>query len=558
MSKELINNKSKKRILFLPLGGAGEIGMNLNLYGYQDEWLIVDCGVTFKDHQVLGAEVFMPKIDAIIENKLKISGMLITHAHEDHIGAVHHLWPYLKCPVYLTPFSAYLLKKRLIDAGLIEKVKLNIVKKESKFKVGKFSLELINISHSILEPNSVLITMGKEKVFHTGDWKIDENPTVGNKTNSKRLMEIGKEGINTIVCDSTNATVDGHSGSEKSVEHGIAKYIKNYKGRIFVTMFASNLERMLAIIRLAALNKREVGLIGRSMWRMSDAAKNVGYLDSSTKILSERLLRNIREDKFLAVCTGSQGEPLGALNRIVDGNHQHLNFRKGDRIIFSSRMIPGNEVGIGDLMNKLIDKGVDVIVPKKNNIHVSGHPAREELKLMYSWIKPKISIPVHGEAIHIKANAELAESLGVKNALKIKNGHLVEIIGSNARVIDQLLTGKIALNGHELIPTDSLLFKERKRMLFNGIVLINLLIGEAGDTLELPRIKLLAVLYDIDEKKLLEFSSFLNEQIESFIPISMKKEKALKEYIKKKAKRYLLNNFEKNPSIILDIIYISE
>ena len=558
MKIDLIKNKNKDKILFLPLGGAGEIGMNFNMYCYQNEWLIVDCGVTFKDHQVMGADVFMPSIDIIIENKLKISGMLITHAHEDHIGAVHHLWPFIKCPIYLTPFSAYLLKQRLIDSGLIDRVQLKIVQKESKFNIGKFKLELIDVSHSILEPNSVLITMGKEKVFHTGDWKIDDNPAVGNKTNIGRLIEIGKEGVSTIVCDSTNANVEGCSGSEKSVENGIAKYIKNYKGRIFVTMFASNLERMLAIIRLASIYKREVGLIGRSMWRMCDAAKNTGYLESTTKIYSEKLLRSISDEKFLSICTGSQGEPLGALNRIVDDIHPHISFKNGDRIIFSSRKIPGNDVNIGSLINKLIEKGVQIVLPKKNNIHVSGHPAIEELKLMYSWIKPKIAIPVHGEAIHIEAHANLAKSLGVKNILKVRNGSLVEISGNNVKIIDQIASGKLAVNGGELIPTDSKLFKERKRMLFNGVVTINLLIGDTGDIIELPRIKFLAVCYDIKKEQLYEFSSFINEQIRSFIPIKINNENQLKDFIKKKAKRYLQNNYEKNPSIILDIIYIAD
>ena len=558
MSNKKFYENSKNKIFFLPLGGAGEIGMNFNMYCYKNDWLIVDCGVTFKDHQVPGADVFMPNIDAIIENDLKISGLLITHAHEDHIGAVHRLWPYLKCPIYCTPFSAHLLKQRLIDAGLLDKVDLKVVEKESKFKIGTFGLELINMSHSILEPNSVLITMGKEKVFHTGDWKIDDNPTVGNKTNSQRLKEVGNEGINTIICDSTNANVEGYSGSEKTVENGIAKYIKNCKGRIFITMFASNLERMLAIIRLSNKFKREVGLIGRSMWRMCDAAKSVGYLDNNTKIASEKNLRNIRDDKFLAICTGSQGEPLGALNRIIDDTHPHISFKKDDRIIFSSRQIPGNEVSIGNLMNKLIDKGVEIIVPKANNIHVSGHPARDELKLMYSWIKPKVSIPVHGEAIHIKAHAELAKQFGVKNVLKVKNGNLVELSGAKVKIVDQFPSGKLAVNGQELIPTDALLFKERKRMLYNGVVAINLLIGDTGDLIEMPRIKFLAVLYEFKDNELFNFSSFVNEQLKSFIPINRSKENTMKEYIKKKIKRYINNNFEKNPSIILDIIYIAD
>jgi len=556
------NNNSnlieKDKIYFLPLGGTGEIGMNFNMYCYNNKWLIVDCGVTFKDHEALGSEVFMPNIEAIKENKFDISGMLITHAHEDHIGAVHHLWPFIKCPVYTTPFSAHLLKQRLIDQGIFDDVPLNIVEKESKFSIGEFKLELINISHSILEPNSVLLTMGKKKIFHTGDWKIDEKPQIGSKTNAKRLIEIGKSGVDTIVCDSTNANVLGSSGSENSVVKGLSDYIKSTNNRIFVTMFASNMERVFTVINLAKKHGREVGLIGRSMWRMTDAAKEVGYLKRNILLHSEKNLRNIPDKKFLAICTGSQGEPLGALNRLVDESHAHLAFKKNDRVIFSSRMIPGNEVGINNMMNKLIYKGVDVIVPKGNNIHVSGHPAKDELTLMYSWIKPNRSIPVHGEAVHISAHAEIASDCGVKDILKIKNGSLVDITNEKGKVINVLKNGKVALNGNELIPTDSRFFKERKRMLYNGVISINILISNTGDLLELPRIKMLAVLNLLDEASLLLLSEFLEDQLRPFIPIKKPRQNDVKDFIKKKMKRYLENNFNKSPSIILDIIYIDE
>ena len=548
----------KENIYFLPLGGTGEIGMNFNMYCYNNEWLIVDCGVTFKDHLIQGSEVFMPNIDVIKEQKLNIRGMLITHAHEDHIGAVHHLWPYIKCPIYLTPFSAYLLKQRLIDKGILDDVELNVVNKEASFMVGKFELQLINISHSILEPNSVLIKMGKKKIFHTGDWKIDEKPNIGSITNKNKLKEIGKKGVDTIVCDSTNANVKGVSGSENSIEDGLSKLIKGTKNRIFITMFASNVERILTIINLARKHGRQVGLIGRSMWRMTDAARKVGYLNENINILSEKNLRNLNDSNFLAICTGSQGEPLGALNRIIDDKHSHLSFKKNDRVIFSSRMIPGNEIGINNLMNKLIYKGVEIITPKNKNIHVSGHPAEEELSLMYSWIKPNMSIPVHGEAIHIDAHANVAKLNGVKNIVKIKNGALVDITSDAGKVVQILKHGKVALNGEELIPTDSVFFKERKKMLYNGTVNINILISATGDLLELPRIKFLAVLNELSENKLLLFSEYIEEQLSLYIPFKRSKENEVKEFLLKKIKKYLENNFYKNPSIILDIIYIEQ
>ena len=474
MNSQIKNITDKDKIYFLPLGGTGEIGMNFNMYCYQNEWLIVDCGVTFKDAIAIGSDVFMPSIEAISKYNFKIKGMLITHAHEDHIGAVHHLWPYLKCPIYLTPFSAYLLKQRLIDQGILNDVKLNVVEKESKFSIGKFKLELFNISHSILEPNSVLISMGDKKIFHTGDWKIDEKPNIGSYTDSEKFIDIGSRGIDTIVCDSTNANVQGFSGSEFSLEKQLSRLIKESKKRIFISMFASNVERILTIINLAKKYGRHVGLVGRSMWRMTDAAKKVGYLDASINLLSEKNLRDVPDDKFLAICTGSQGEPLGALNRLASDNHSYLSLKKNDTIIFSSRKIPGNEVSINNLMNKLIYKGVDIITPKNNDIHVSGHPAQEELKLMYSWIKPKKAIPVHGEALHISEHAKIAIEKGVSKVLKIKNGYLVDI-SNEGKVIKEIENGKVALNGNELIPTDSNFFKERKKMLYNGVVSINIL-----------------------------------------------------------------------------------
>ena len=557
MNSQIKNITDKGKIYFLPLGGTGEIGMNFNMYCYQNEWLIVDCGVTFKDAIAIGSDVFMPSIEAISKYNFNIKGMLITHAHEDHIGAVHHLWPHLKCPIYLTPFSAYLLKQRLIDQGIFDEVKLNVIEKESKFSIGKFKLELFNISHSILEPNSVLISMGNKKIFHTGDWKIDEKPNIGSYTDAEKFIKIGNKGIDVIVCDSTNANVQGFSGSEFSLEKQLSRLIKESKNRIFISMFASNVERILTIINLAKKYGRSIGLVGRSMWRMTDAARKVGYLDESLNLLSEKNLRDIPDNKFLAICTGSQGEPLGALNRLASNNHSYLSLKKNDTIIFSSRKIPGNEVSINNLMNKLIYKGVEIITPKNNDIHVSGHPAQEELKLMYSWIKPKIAIPVHGEAIHISKHAEIATEKGVSKVLKIKNGFLVDI-SNEGKLIKELESGKVALNGNELIPTDSNFFKERKKMLYNGVVSINILITETGDLLELPRVKFLAVLNEIENSLLEGFSEFIEELLNPYIPLNIAKENQIRNFLIKKIKKYLEHKFYKNPSIILDIIYIEE
>ena len=552
------NEKRIDEIFFLPLGGSGEIGMNFNMYGYKKQWLIIDCGVTFRDPETLGSEIFMPNLKTIMQENMKISGLFITHAHEDHIGAVQHLWPVLKCPIYTTPFSAHLLKQRLIDAGILDKVKLVVINKESKFSVGSFDLELINVNHSIVEPNAILIKCGNKKILHTGDWKLDDQPNIGNKTNIKKLKQIGKSGVHALVCDSTNANVEGVSGSENDLLKGFSKNIKNFPNRIFFTMFASNVERLNNIINLSKKLNREVGLIGRSMWRMFKAAKDTGYINLNTNVLSERNMKNVQKNKFLAICTGSQGEPLGALNRMADGIHPHINFFKGDRVIFSSRRIPGNEYSINNLINKLIEKEVEIILPREKDIHVSGHPAIEELKNMYSWIMPKIAIPIHGEASHIKSHYDLAKKIGVKDVVETNNGHCINIGGEKSNLVNKFFTGRVALNGEEIVPVDSSIFKERKKMLYNGVISVNFIVSETGDLQELPRIKMLAVYSEMDKKNLKDMSYYLHEQIKELIPLKMNKEDSTKEFLRKKLKKYISNNFYKTPSIIIDIIYLED
>ncbi len=544
----------KGDLFFLPLGGAGDIGMNFNLYGCDNQWIIVDCGVSFKDSDTPGVDVFMPDISVLKSHEKNIKGLLVTHAHEDHIGGVHYLWPYLKCPVYATPFSAYLLKQRLVESRIDDKVDLRIVNLESKFSIGNFKLELINMSHSILEPNAVLLKINKMNILHTGDWKIDDTPNIGSKVNKKRLLSISKEGINAIICDSTNAMVDGVSGSEKSLEKGLGESIKDCKGVIFATTFASNLERVLTLTKLARKINRKVGLVGRSMWRMTDAAKALGYIDKNINFLKEKELKNVKREELFVICTGSQGEHLGGLNRIINDMHPHISFKKKDRIIFSSRIIPGNEKEIGNLINKLVHNNVEVVLPNKNNIHVSGHPAKDELKQMYDWIKPKISIPVHGEAIHIHEHAKLARGMGVKKVIEPKNGDLIKISSSDAKIIENFPAGKIAKDGLSLLPKSSEIFKLRKKMMYNGVVSINIIVDDTGNLYSFPKVDYLGVV-DSELKKLEDkFSLYIHERLSSYIPISKKNKNEVLEAIRKVSKKYNKSLFGKDPLAIINII----
>ncbi len=547
-------NKKEKKIYFLPLGGSGEIGMNLNLYGYGDDWIIVDCGVSFRDSETPGADVFMPDISAIEKNRLNIKGMIITHAHEDHIGAVHYLWPFIKCPVYTTPFSAYLLKQRLVEAGLEEKVKLITIQTQSKFNIASFNIEFINISHSILEPNALLIKAGESRILHTGDWKIDDNTNIGTKTDEKRLREIGNEGVLAIICDSTNAKVEGYSGSEGSLKKGLKKAISNCKGMVFVASFASNLERVVSVANIGKELNRNIGLIGRSMWRMTDAAKAVGYITNDINFYKEKELSKLKRSESLAICTGSQGEPLGALSRIIDDNHRFFSFNKGDRVVFSSRIIPGNEKVINKLINKLIHRGVEVIIPKNNDIHVSGHPAEEELKIMYNWIKPKIALPVHGEAMHIQAHANLAKKMQVPEVLEPQNGFLIQLYPGKAKVIKKTETGKMAVDGKSIISTDSKVFSYRKKMLFNGVILITILVDSTGGLYRYPRAVFTGVKEELKKEDIRNFEAFVNELVENFIPFLEKNDNDLCLSIKKKSKKYTIAKFSKDPLVEVDIL----
>lgn len=484
-------------LVFVPLGGTGEIGMNLNLYGFGTEedrkWIMVDLGVTFSDGRTPGVDVIMPDPTFIEENRQDLIAIVLTHAHEDHIGAVAHLWPKLRCPVYATPFTAELVKGKLIEAGIEQEVPLNIVDLGARFDLGPFDIEFVTLTHSIPEPNALAIRTPLGTIMHTGDWKIDPGPVIGETLDSKRLAEIGEEGVRAIVCDSTNVFTPGEAGSEADVATSLTELIGELDGRVVVTTFASNVARLESIIRAAEANGRHVVLAGRSMFRVIAAARDTGHLKNLPPFVEAADAGYLPKDKVLFLCTGSQGEPRAALARIAADAHRDIVLEEGDTVIFSSRIIPGNDVAIFEMQNDLARAGVRVITEKDHFVHVSGHPCRDELTAMYQWIKPELAIPVHGEARHLLEHAALAKELQVPETLVIENGDMVRLAPGAAEVVDEVPSGRVVMDGDVLVPSWDAGIQERRRLGFAGAVFVSVALNEKGAVQGDPEIRLIGL-----------------------------------------------------------------
>jgi len=496
MSKR-VPQSSRDELVFLPLGGSGEIGMNLNLYGYGPEedrrWIIVDIGVTFGDDRTPGIDLIMPDPAFIEERRDELLGIVLTHAHEDHIGAVARLWPRLRCPVYATPFTAAMVRGKLIEAGIESQVPMHIIPLGHRFDLGPFDIELVTLTHSILEPNALAIRTSLGLVLHTGDWKIDRDPVVGDDIDEARLRAIGDEGVRAIVCDSTNVFTPGTSGSEADVAASLVELLKQCEGRVAITTFASNVARLESIIRAGDAVGRHPVLVGRSMYRVVAAAREAGYLNDLPPILDEDDAGYLPRDKVLYICTGSQGEPRAALARIAEDSHPHIVLEKGDTVVFSSRIIPGNETSIFDLQNQLAERGVRVITEKDHFVHVSGHPCRDELELMYQWIRPEVAVPVHGEARHLAEHAALARELQVPEQVVVRNGLIVRLAPGPAEVVDEAPSGRIYLDGDVLTDQDEGAVQERRRLAFAGAVFVSLVLDGKGEVRGEPQVRLMGL-----------------------------------------------------------------
>ena len=477
---------SKEELLFCPLGGSGEIGGNMNLYAYGKEndhkWIIVDMGVSFADESVPGIDLIMPDAGFIIEKKDDLLGIVLTHAHEDHIGAVAHIWPSLNCKICATPFTAALIFEKFKEKKIDISSHLEVVPLNDKVKLGSFEIDFITLTHSILEPNGLSIKTPLGTVLHTGDWKIDPNPLIGGQIDEKKIKSIGNNGVTAMICDSTNIFSPGRAGSESEVRDSLLRIMEIKTGRILVTSFASNVARMESIFFCAKKTGRNICLVGRSMQRIYKAAKKCGYLQGLLEPLEPRDAKKVAKNKILYLATGSQGEPMGAMTRIIKGTHPDVHLERGDCVIFSSKIIPGNEKKLYHLQNLIVKNKMEMISEENAFVHVSGHPNRDDLKDMYNWVKPQCVIPVHGEHRHMAEHVSFAKEMQVPKTLLIENGDIIKILpGNKPEIIDKAPFGQIYLDGNIKVETDSQSIKDRKNLSVNGYLEITLIVSNNGN-----------------------------------------------------------------------------
>ncbi len=483
-------------LLFVPLGGAGEIGMNTYLYGIgpadDPDWLMVDCGITFSDGISSGVDVIVPDLRFIAERRDKLKGLVITHAHEDHLGAIPYLWDRLQCPVYAPPFAAAFLRKKLSGDAPDAGVPVHEFPIGGRMKLGPFDLESVPVTHSIPEATALAIRTKLGTVLHTGDFKFDSKPVVGGLTDETALMRIGDEGVLAMVCDSTNVFAEGTVASEGSLLESMTQVIGGFRNRVVVSCFASNVARLLTISRAAEANGRSVVLVGRSLWRIVETARSCGYLRDTPEFLDDRNAKHLPKENTLIISTGCQGEPRAALPRIVSEAHPRIRLDKGDAVLFSSRIIPGNEIAIARLHNELIRRGIEVVTERDRPIHVSGHPARGEMMHMYDMVRPQIAIPMHGETIHLKEHRRLARDIiGIPRVVMAENGSMVRLAGGDggaADIIDSVPVGAFAVDGNRLVALHGEMMRSRRRALWNGTVVVTLVTDKRGRPISPPKI----------------------------------------------------------------------
>src|SRR5689334_9504931 len=489
---------AQNELVFASLGGIGEIGMNLSIYGFGDErrrqWLIVDCGVSFASEEHLpGVDLILPDIRYLIEERKNILGLVLTHGHEDHMGALMDLWPRLKVPIHATPFTAALFEARRASEPGAAKILVQVVPAGGHLSIGPFAVDFINVAHSIPESHALAIRTPAGTVVHTGDWKIDPTPLLGGPTDSAKLSALGDQGVLALVGDSTNAIRDGRSPSEADVAKTLGELIRTAPRRVAVTTFASHVGRLRAVADAARAADREVIVVGRAMERAVQVARETGYLDGVQDFRSVESYGYLPPEKVVALCTGSQGEPRAALARIAEEEHPDIALSRGDRVIFSARPIPGNEKAIASVINGLVAQGVEVITDRTHLVHVSGHPRRDELRDMIGWVQPQILIPAHGEALHLAEHAELARRAGVPQVLLCRNGDLVRLAPGPGEIVDQLPSGRLYKDGALVIEAEARTVAARRRLSFSGMVSVAIAINEKGALLAEPQIELIGL-----------------------------------------------------------------
>src|SRR5471032_702398 len=546
---------SHDELLFLALGGAGEIGMNLNLYGHAGKWLMVDLGIAFGDDTMPGVEVIMPDPAFIEERRQDLAGIVLTHAHEDHLGAVADLWPRLKAPVYATPFAASVLRRKLTEAGLVDEVPVTEIALGSKFTIGPFELEMITMTHSILEPNALAIRTKFGTLFHTGDWKIDPDPLLGDVTDEETLKRMGDEGVLAMVCDSTNVFVDGEAGSEAKVRRNLRKLVKGRMGRVAVTCFVSNLARVESIALAAVAAGRHPVLSGPALLRMVECAQECGYMLDFPEHISPQDGAYLPRDKVLYICTGSQGEPRASMAKIANDEHRDLVLEEGDTAIFSSRVIPGNERSVGRLQNALMARGVEIITDHDADIHVSGHPARDELVRVYQWVRPKIALPVHGELRHMVEHAALARACQVPETIVAPNGTLVRLAPGPAEIIDHVPAGRLARDGDGVVPLEGEALRERRKLLWQGAATATLVIDGKGRGMAPPKVSLRGV-EDPDGELGVAIVAGLNEMLADLSASERRDDGRIEEAARQAVRRVVRAHLGKKPLTDVHIVRI--
>jgi ribonuclease J len=477
-----------EELLFVALGGSGEIGMNVNLYGSRGKWLMVDCGLTFADHDYPGIDLVLPDLEFIEQRRKDLVGIVLTHGHEDHIGALPYMAADLNVPLYATPFTAGLIAGKLEEEGLTGKVKLKIIERGGSFDAAPFRVTFVPLAHSIPEGNGLLVDTPHGKVFHTGDWKLDESPVLGKPSSAAALTAIGDGGILAMVCDSTNTFQEEASGSEASVHPGLLEQARKAKGRVLVTTFASNAARLETIGRVAVESGRTLCVAGRSLDRILKVARATGYLRDFPEVVRFDEAMRLPRNEVMIVATGGQGEERAALGRIAFGNHE-LKLTEGDTVIFSSKQIPGNEVAIGRIMNALSTLGVLTVTERQAHVHVSGHPGRPELAAMYGYMRPQMLIPVHGETRHLREQARFALSQGISQSFVQENGQIVRLAPKGPKKIGDARIGRLVLDGDVILSADGTTIGERRKMGVNGLITVALAIDGRGQLAGDPLIR---------------------------------------------------------------------
>ena len=550
----------KDELLFCPLGGSGEIGMNMNLFAYgkpgEHKWIMVDIGVTFADDTLPGIDLIYPDPGFIVDKKEDLLGIILTHAHEDHIGAIAHLWPLLKCKIFATPFTAILIKEKFKEKNIDVTKYLKVVQLNGNVNLDPFKIEYITLTHSILEPNGLRIETPAGVILHTGDWKIDPEPLIGEKINSDRLKEVGKDGVLAMICDSTNVFSMGKAGSELDVRKSLLNIMGSLKKRIVVASFASNVARMETAFYCAEKTGRQISLVGRSMHRIFKAAKQCGYLKNVIEPIDPREAKNIAREKIVYLCTGSQGEPMAALMRISSNTHPDVFIEKDDTVIFSSKIIPGNEKKLYKLQNQLVKDGIEVISEESEFVHVSGHPNRDDLREMYDWVKPKCVIPVHGEHRHMIEHVKFAHEMKVPHAVQVENGDIIKIAPGIPHVYDKAPSGRLYLDGNTSVEEDAQSIKDRKNLSANGYIEITILITPKGKVHKTPILTFRGLpVTDIDE-----FVYGLEEAIQkttkTFSLASKKQEYNLIDALKVVGRKYTKEMIGKRPFININLVQI--